>query len=103
MGSEMCIRDSLYTAGSFATTIDIRSVASGATMPTSTAMGTSIFSTTLTIDATKNSSVGSATAAVLTTAANSTGLADDTGLAVFVTTPGTSAAGLKLYIYYTTF
>jgi hypothetical protein len=47
--------------------------------------------------------VGSAASAVMTNAAGTVGLADDTGLAFFVTGAGTGAAGLKVVIYYTTF
>jgi hypothetical protein len=56
----------------------------------------------LTIDSTKMSSINSSTAAVLTTAANIAGLADDTGMAIFVTGAGTAAAGLKVILYYCT-
>jgi hypothetical protein len=94
-------RANLYTPSSSGqVVIDIRSVASGINIPKSVAGGTSIFTTTLRIDATRSSSVGSATDDVITAAANSTGLADDTGLAIFVSSAGTGAAGLKLVIYY---
>ena len=84
-------------------TIDIRYVLSGTPIPTSVGGGTSIFTTALTIDATKPSSVTSAASAVLTTTASTNGLADDTGLAFFVTGAGTGAAGLKVIIYYITY
>lgn len=94
-------RASVYTSSSSgAISIDVRSVASGTAIPTSNGGGTSIFSTLVTIDASRTSSIGSTTTSVLTTAAGTTGLADDTGLAVFVTGAGTGAAGLKLIIYY---
>jgi hypothetical protein len=97
-------RANLYTPSSGGqVVIDIRSVSSGINIPTSVAGGTSIFSTTLRVDATRSSSVGSATDDVITAAANSTGLADDTGLSVFITSAGTGAAGLKLVIYYSVF
>ena len=96
------VRASLYTAGSTATTIDIRTVASGTAMPTSVAGGTSIFTTALTIASTKQSSCESGnTAYALTTAASTTGIADDSGFAVFITGAGTGSAGLKLNLYYT--
>ena len=98
------VRGYLYTpSSSGSVTVDIRSVASGTAIPTNNTLGTSIFTTALTIDATRPSSVGSAVSAVLTNAAGTVGLADDTGLAFFVTGAGTSAAGLKVVIYYATF
>jgi hypothetical protein len=94
------VRANLYTPSTTgAVTIDIRSVASAINNPTSASGGTSIFTTLLTIDATRNSSIGSAAAAVLTTAANNS-LNDDSGLAIFCTAAGTGAAGLKIILYY---
>jgi hypothetical protein len=96
------VRANLYNAStSGSVSIDIRSVASGVTIPTSVAGGTSIFTTLLTIDSTRMSSVGSATAAVINTTVNATGLSDDSDLAFFITAAGTGAAGCKLLIYYT--
>ena len=98
------VRGYVYTPSSSGTiTIDIRSVASGTAIPTISSGGTSIFSTALTIDATRPSSVSSAVSAVITNAAGTVGLADDTGLAFFVTGAGTGAAVLKVVIYYTMF
>ncbi len=54
--------------------------------------GTSIFSTTLTIDANERTSVTAATAAVLST----TSLADDDEITVDIDTAGTGAKGLKV-------
>jgi hypothetical protein len=95
------VRANLYNAStSGSVSIDIRSVATGVTIPTSISAGTSIFTTPLSIDSTRMSSVGSTTGAVLTTAANTAGLSDDTGMGIFVTGAGTGAAGLKLILYY---
>jgi hypothetical protein len=98
------VRASVYTPSvSGSITIDILSVPSGTSIPTSVSSGTSIFTTPLTIDENRPSSVGSLVPAVLTTAASTTGLADDTGLAVFITSAGTGSAGLKIFIYYHVF
>jgi hypothetical protein len=95
------VRANLYNAStSGSVSIDIRSVSTGVTIPTSVAGGTSIFTTPLSIDSTRMSSVASTTGAVLTTAANTAGLSDDTGMAFFVTGAGAGAAGLKVILYY---
>lgn len=90
------VRAHLYTPGTSVTTIDIRSVASGTQIPTSSVAGTSIFSTLLTIAANKQSSCEAGNTAM---ALGTTQFADDTGFAFFVT-PGTGAAGLKVSLYY---
>ena len=56
--------------------------------------GTSIFSTTLTIDANEKTSTTAATAAVL----SDTALADDAEITVDIDTAGTGAKGLKIYL-----
>jgi hypothetical protein len=56
--------------------------------------GTTVFSTTVTIDATEKTSKTAATAAVLST----TALADDDELTFIVSTAGTGAAGAKVTI-----
>jgi hypothetical protein len=56
--------------------------------------GVSIFSTTLTIDATEKTSVTAATPAVISDAA----LADDAEITVDIDTAGTGAVGLKLWL-----
>jgi hypothetical protein len=95
------VRANLYTPStSGSVSIDIRSVATGVTIPTSVAGGTSIFTTPLSIDSTRMSSVASTTGSVLTTAANTAGLSDDTGMGIFVTGAGTGAAGAKVILYY---
>ena len=97
------VRACLYTVSSSgAVTIDIRYVSTGIVIPTSVTGGTSIFTTTLTIDATKPSSVGSATPAVISSSISTNGLGDDAGLAFFVTSAGTGATGLKVILYYAT-
>lgn len=58
--------------------------------------GTSIFSTTLSIDANEKTSTTAATAAVLST----TSIADDDEITMDVTTAGTGAKGLKVILYY---
>lgn len=60
------------------------------------ANGTSIFSTTLTIDANEKTSTTAATPAVLST----TSIADDTEITVDIDTAGTGAKGLKVILYY---
>jgi hypothetical protein len=98
------VRGYLYTAGGSQTTVDIRTVASGVTIPTSIAGGTSIFTTALTLATSRFSSVEAGnTAYALTTAASTTGYSDDQGFAIFVSNAGTSAAGLKVMVYYTVF
>jgi hypothetical protein len=94
------VRASLYTPStSGQVVIDIRSVPSGPVAITPSG-GTSIFITNLlTIDANQSSSVGSATSATITSAAN-TGLVDNSGLSVFIIGAGSGAAGCKLLIYY---
>ena len=78
-------RASLTTASSSgAVTIDINSG------------GTSIFSTSLTIDANETTSTTAATAAVLST----TSIADDTQITIDVDGAGTGARGLKITLYY---
>ena len=57
---------------------------------------TSIFSTTLTIDANEKTSTTAATAAVLST----TTIADDAEITVDIDTAGTGAKGLKVTLYY---
>jgi hypothetical protein len=59
--------------------------------------GVSIFSTTLTIDATETTSVTAVTAAVLST----TSIDDNDIITMDVDVAGTSAAGLKVTLYYT--
>jgi hypothetical protein len=59
--------------------------------------GTTIFSTTLTIDATEKTSVTAATAAVLSV----TSFADDDEFTFDIDTAGTGAKGPKITIYYT--
>jgi hypothetical protein len=61
-----------------------------------TAGGVSIFSTALTIDAFEKTSTTAATPAVLST----TSIADDVEISVNLTSAGTGAAGLKIYLYY---
>ena len=61
-----------------------------------TAGGSTIFTTTLTIDATELSSTTAATPAILST----TSIADDTEISVNILNAGTGAAGLKIYLYY---
>jgi hypothetical protein len=56
--------------------------------------GVSIFSTTLTIDATEKTSTTAATAAVI----SDSSLADDAEMTVDIDTAGTGAAGLKIYL-----
>lgn len=56
--------------------------------------GTSIFSTTLTIDATEKTSTTAATPAVV----SDTALADDSEITIDITAAGTGAKGLKVYI-----
>ena len=99
------VRGSLYTASTSGNvTVDIRTSASGSGVPTSSGSGTSIFTTVLTIEATKFCNVSNATISnALTVAANTTGLADDTGISLFCTGAGTGATGLKVTIFYTTF
>jgi hypothetical protein len=58
--------------------------------------GTSIFSTTLTIDANEKTSTTAATAAVLST----TTFADDDEITMDIDTAGTGAKGLKVTLYY---
>ena len=58
--------------------------------------GTSIFSTTLTIDANEKTSVTAATPAVLST----TTFADDDEITMDIDTAGTDAKGLKVTLYY---
>ena len=58
--------------------------------------GSSIFSTTLSIDANEKTSVTAATAAVLST----TSIADDDELTFDIDTAGTGAKGLKVTLYY---
>lgn len=58
--------------------------------------GSSIFSTTLSIDVNKKTSVTSATAAVLST----TSFADDDEITFDIDSAGTGAKGLKVTIYY---
>ena len=58
--------------------------------------GTTIFSTTLTIDANEKTSVTAATVAVLST----TTFADDDEISMDIDTAGTGAKGLKVIIYY---
>lgn len=58
--------------------------------------GTSIFSTTLTIDANEKTSVTAATPAVLST----TSFADDDEVTIDIDTAGTGAKGLKITLYY---
>ena len=58
--------------------------------------GTSIFSTTLTIDANEKTSTTAATAAVL----SSSSIADDDELTFDIDTAGTGAKGLKITLYY---
>lgn len=58
--------------------------------------GSSIFSTTLTIDATEKTSTTAATAAVLGT----TSIADDAEITIDIDTAGTGAKGLKVILYY---
>lgn len=55
--------------------------------------GTTIFSTTLTIDASEKTSETAATAAVLST----TAMTDDSEVTVDISTAGTGAKGLKLW------
>jgi hypothetical protein len=59
--------------------------------------GASIFSTTLTIDATETTSVTAVTPAVLSTSS----IADNDIITMDVDTAGTGAAGLKVTLYYT--
>lgn len=59
--------------------------------------GTTIFSTTLTIDASEKTSVTAATAAVLTS--NPTTFADDDEITIDIDTAGTGAKGLKITLY----
>jgi hypothetical protein len=56
--------------------------------------GASIFSTTLTIDATEKTSTTAATPAVISDSA----LADDSEITIDIDTAGTGAKGLKIYI-----
>ena len=58
--------------------------------------GTTIFSTTLTIDANEKTSVTAATTAVLST----TTFADDDEITMDIDTAGTGAKGLKVTLYY---
>jgi len=58
--------------------------------------GSSIFSTTLTIDATEKTSTTAATAAVLGT----TSIADDAEITIDIDTAGTGVKGLKVILYY---
>ena len=58
--------------------------------------GTSIFSTTLTIDANEKTSTTAATPAVLST----TSIADDAEITMDIDTAGTGATGLKVTLYY---
>lgn len=58
--------------------------------------GSSIFSTTLTIDATEKTSTTATTAAVLST----TTISDDAEITIDVDTAGTGAKGLKVVLYY---
>ena len=58
--------------------------------------GTTIFSTTLTIDANEKTSVTAATPAVLST----TTFADDDEITMDIDTAGTGATGLKVTLYY---
>ena len=78
------IRPSLTTAGSSITNIDI------------TAGGTSIFSTTPSLPSGISSNTGPASMSATGLAT----IADDTQLVFTVTTAGTSAAGLKVNMYY---
>jgi hypothetical protein len=95
------VRANLYTPSSSGQVIiDIRSTGSGGSIPGLVSNGSTIFSTTLRIDATRSSSIGSATAAVLSADVTTTGLLDDSGLALFVTSAGTGASGLKVILYY---
>jgi hypothetical protein len=58
--------------------------------------GTTIFSTTLTIDSGEKTSTTAATAAVLST----TTFADDDEITMDIDTAGTGATGLKVTLYY---
>lgn len=58
--------------------------------------GASIFSTTLTIDASEKTSTTAATPAVLST----TSIADDAEITMDIDTAGTGATGLKVTLYY---
>lgn len=58
--------------------------------------GSSIFTTTLTIDATEKTSTTAATAAVLGT----TSIADDAEITIDIDTAGTGAKGLKVILYF---
>lgn len=60
--------------------------------------GTSIFTTTLTIDATEKTSTTAATAAVMTSSEIS--VSDDAEITIDIDTAGTGAKGLKVILYY---
>jgi hypothetical protein len=94
------VRGSVYTPSTSGNiTVDIRQVASGTIIPTSNTVGTSIFTNVLTIDANRPSSILSTNVSAITTTIPLS-IADDTGLAFFITGAGTGAAGLKVVIYY---
>lgn len=94
------VRATLYTPSTAgAVTINIVTVASGTTVAKLVGNGTSIFGTTLTIAASRQSSceVGNTP---YTLTSDPLDLADNSGVSIFVTSAGTGASGLKLIIYY---
>jgi hypothetical protein len=94
------VRGSVYTPSTSGNiTVDIRQVASGTIIPISNTVGTSIFTNVLTIDANRPSSILSTNVSAITTTIPLS-IADDTGLAFFITGAGTGAAGLKVVMYY---